>query len=622
MASPFIAGFLVTGSSGTFPAIQAGDLLVITAVRWSSGTAPTAPSGWTSSSSSTSTYGRVVGYRYAASSSTGASTSVWTNAEALYVSVWRNVSIGNTASTASSSKAGGPPALTLTQPGTSWVGLMSSGNGVAPNLPTGMTERLRASGSGVNDLYADTNGSVSSWAAQTGNAEIVTVVELIPTTLEVSATLPISWQIETSVTAALPISWNILQLSVTGTVLISWDIQGAVTATLPISWMVASRGNWQNNIRSAAFREALEDPIRVVTSRAELVDYSGNPLTWTTSDGTALDLRLGGASVSLDGSISESWKMNATAIGTEWVPTTPDHPLDPRAQAAIRLWWGLLVDGGEIELPVGTFAIGDVVVNDDGVPEISITGRDMLSIPKGAGYDGQTLDLGGMTVDAALIRLFSFLSPNIPVRCEATSITLPSVYEVGSGKPNEDWDKIAATAGWIVRTDRMGAIVIGPPGSRGVVVRSLQEGEDCVITGLKRTIKNVWYNRVCVQSSSSEIDPPVYYVAQDNDPSSPTWVGLGVIRSMPIVKSDTATSVEACKAQAELLLSQNAKPLEQLTWTQPPDPTYDYLDMVQVARAQSGVGGVVSIEQWSFTLPISSAAPGMMSVTAAEELMR
>ena len=72
----FVAGFLVTGSSGTLPAIQAGDLLVVMAVKWSSGTAPTVPSGWTNASSSTATYGRVIGYRYAASTSTGASTSV------------------------------------------------------------------------------------------------------------------------------------------------------------------------------------------------------------------------------------------------------------------------------------------------------------------------------------------------------------------------------------------------------------------------------------------------------------------------------------------------------------------------------------------------------------------
>ena len=618
---PWIASDLFESSSATLTAsVQAGDIVVVMALKWGSASpSPVLASGYTQLYTSDSTFRRVIGWRTITAPASSVTVGTWTNADALYVMVYRSVTVGVASSTASTSNAAGPPALSLTSPGQSIVAIMGSRDGAAPSLPSGMTERYR--NTNLNALFADTDNAVSSFPGTSGNFETVAAVELTPVT-EIASVLSVSWKIQSAVTATLPISWNVKQLSVTAILPVSWKIQSAVTTTLPISWTVISRSNWQNNIRSTAFRKALTSPLRVVTSRAELVDYSGNPLTWTTSDGTALDLRLSGASVSFDGSISESWKMDATAIGTEWVPTTPDHPLDPRSQAAIRLWWGLLVDGGEIELPVGTFAIGDVVVNDNGVPEISITGRDMLSIPKGAGYDGQTLDLGRMTVDAALIRLFSFLSPNIPVRCEATPITLPRVYEVGSGKPNEDWDKIAATAGWIVRTDRMGAIVIGPPGSRGVVVRSLQEGEDCVISGLKRAIKNVWYNRVCVQSSSSEIDPPVYYVAQDNDPSSPTWVGLGVIRSMPIVKSDTATSVEACKAQAELLLSQNAKPLEQLTWTQPPDPTYDYLDMVQVARAQSGVGGVASIEQWSFTLPISSAAPGLMSVTAAEELMK
>ena len=619
---PWIASQVFEASSGTLAAsVQAGDVVVVMALQWASTTpTPSLASGYTSLFTSTSTYRRIVGYRTIASSASSVTVGTWSGAETLYVGVYRGVTVGVASSTASNSNAAGPPALALTAPGQSIVAIMGSRENAAPTLPSGMVERYRDTS--VNALFADTDTAVSSFPGTSGNFEAVAAIELTPTVTEIASVLPISWKIESAVTATLPISWSVKQLSVTATLPVSWKLQSAVTATLPISWTVISRSNWQNNIRSTAFRKALTSPIRVVTSRAELVDYSGNPLTWTASDGTALDLRLGGASVSLDGSISESWKMNATAIGTEWVPFTPGHPLHPQSQVAIRLWWGLLVDGGEIELPVGTFAIGDIVVNDNGVPEISITGRDMLSIPKGAGYDGQTLNLGGMTIDAALIRLFGFLSPNIPVRCEATSITLPSVYEVGSGKPNEDWDKIAATAGWIVRTDRMGAIVIGPAGGRGIdIVRNLQEGEDCTISSFKRNVKNTWYNRVCVITSSSEIDPPLYYVAQDDDPGSPTWVGLGVVRSMPMVKSDTATTVEACKAQAELLLRQNLRPQEELSWVQPPDPTYDYLDVVQVARAQAGVGGIKYVEKWSFALPVAGTAPGTMSVTAVAEGM-
>ena len=55
----WIAGLPITGSSGTLPAHQAGDLIVITAVKWgTSGSNPTVPSGWTSSSSGTNIYRR------------------------------------------------------------------------------------------------------------------------------------------------------------------------------------------------------------------------------------------------------------------------------------------------------------------------------------------------------------------------------------------------------------------------------------------------------------------------------------------------------------------------------------------------------------------------------------
>ena len=583
----WIAGLLITGSSGTLPAHQAGDTIVITAVKWdTSGSNPTIPSGWTSSSSGTNIYRRSTGYRVA--SAPGTASGTWTGAEALYVSVWRDVTIGATASTASSSKAAGPPVLTLTQPGTSWVGLMSSGGGVSPTLPAGMVERYRVSGTGVYDLYADTNGPVASWSAQAGNAEIVTVIELIPNMAMVG-----------------------------GSSTTSWLIEQAAGGSLTTSWEIVADANWRVNTARAGFRQALVAPNREVSGRAELVYLTGQPATYLVN-GKPIELDFDSVHIEYSGELEESWKAAFTTSNPDWVPTGADHPLDPRSQYAIRVYWQLTVDGDRVELPIGTFRPDSPTVHDTGTVEISWTGRDMLSVAKGAGYGGQVIDVGGWTVTKALQRLFATISPRQQLRVADATITLPAVYSLGSKTPEEDWKNLAAMAGWVVRTDREGVIVVGPPPDPASVARSLQEGDDCPVSDLVVDYSSVLYNRVVVRSSSYEVDPPVWGYAEDTDPGSPTWIGTGVIRELPI-DSDAVTTVAACTNMAKMHLGKYLRPTAAVSVVIPPDPTLDYRDRVIIGRAKAGVGGELRVSKWEMDVPVNGTPPGLMTATMMRE---
>ena len=614
----FIAGFLVTGSSGTLPAIQAGDLLVIMAVKWSSGTAPTVPSGWTNASSSTATYGRVIGYRYAASTSTGASTSVWTNAEALYVSVWRDVTIGATASTASTSNAAGPASLALTQPGVSWVGYMGSAGGVAVALPSGMTQRLRASGSGVNDLYADTNSPVGSWGAQAGNAKVAAVIELIPNIVMVGGSLTTSWLIEQAAGGSLATSWGIDTLMAGGSRSTSWLIEQGVGGSLATSWEIIADANWRANIAHTAYRQALVAPNREVSARAELIYLTGQPATYLVN-GKPIEMDFDQVSIEYSGELEESWKASFSTTNPDWVPTGADHPLDPRSQYAIRVYWQLTtMDGDRVELPIGTFRPDSPTVHDTGTVEISWTGRDMLSVAKGAGYGGQVIDVGGWTVTKALQRLFATISPRQQLRVADTTITLPAVYSLGSKTPEEDWEDLAAMAGWVVRTDREGVIVVGPPPDPASVARSFQEGDDCPVSDLVVDYSSVIYNRVVVRSSSYEVDPPVWGHAEDTDPGSPTWIGTGVIRELTI-DSDAVTTVEACTNMAKMHLGKYLRPTAAVSVVIPPDPTLDYRDRVVIGRAKAGVGAEYRVSNTVMNVPVNGTPPGLMTVTMMRE---
>ena len=612
----WIAGLLITGSSGTLPAHQAGDLIVITAVKWgTSGSNPTVPSGWTSSSSGTNIYRRSTGYRIASASGTASGT--WTGAETLYVSIWRDVTIGATASTASSSKAAGPPALTLTQPGTSWVGLMSSGDGVSPTLPTGMVERHRVSGSGVYDLYADTDGPVSSWSAQTGNAKIVTVIELVPTIVMVGGSLTTSWLIEQTAGGSLATSWGIDTLMAGDSRATSWLIEQGVGGSLATSWEIIADADWRANIAHTAYRQALVAPNREVSGRAELVYLTGQPATYLVN-GKPIELDFDSVHIEYSGELEESWKATFSTTNPDWVPTGADHPLDSRSQYAIRVYWQLTVDGDRVELPIGTFRPDSPTVHDTGTVEISWTGRDMLSVAKGAGYGGQVIDVGGWTVTKALRRLFATISPRQALRVADTTITLPAVYSLGSKTPEEDWKDLAAMAGWVVRTDREGVIVVGPPPDPASVARSLQEGDDCPVFDLRVDYSSVLYNRVVVRSSSYEVDPPVWGYAEDTDPGSPTWIGNGVIRELTI-DSDAVTTVAACTNMAKMHLGKYLRPTAAVSVVIPPDPTLDYRDRVIIGRAKAGVGGECRVSKWEMDVPVNGTPPGLMTATMMRE---
>ncbi len=612
----WIAGLLITGSSGPLPAHQAGDTIVITAVKWgTSGNNPTVPSGWTSSSSGTNIFRRSTGYRVATGSGTASGT--WTGAETLYVSVWRDVTIGATASTASSSKAAGPPALTLTQPGTSWVGLMSSGDGVSPTLPAGMVERYRVSGSDIFDLYADTDGPVSSWSAQAGNAEIVTVIELIPNMAMVGGSSTTSWLIEQTAGGSLATSWGIDTLMAGGSRATSWLIEQGAGGSLTTSWEIVADANWRADTARAGFRQALVAPNREVSARAELVYLTGRPATYLVN-GKPIELDFDAVHIEYSGELEESWKATFSTTNPDWVPTGADHPLDPRSQYAIRVYWQLTVGGDRVELPIGTFRPDSPTVHDTGTVEISWTGRDMLSVAKGAGYGGQVIDVGGWTVTKALQRLVATISPRQQLRVADATITLPAVYSLGSKTPEEDWKNLAAMAGWVVRTDREGVIVIGPPPDPASVARSLQEGEDCPVSDLVVDYSSVLYNRVVVRSSSYEVDPPVWGHAEDTDPGSPTWIGTGVIRELTI-DSDAVTTVEACTNMAKMHLGKYLRPTAAVSVVIPPDPTLDYRDRVVIGRAKAGVGGELRVSKWEMDVPVNGTPPGLMTATMMRE---
>ena len=617
---PFVTGKLITGASGTLPAHNAGDVLVIMALKWgTSGSNPTVPSGWTSSSSSASIYRRSIGWRVAPASGTASGT--WTGAEALYVLVWNKATVGATASNGSTSNTAQVPALTLTQPGTSWVAIMGSRDGVAPGLPSGMVERLRGSRVDVYDLYADTNGPVSSWAARAGTFEAVAAIELIPTETPVGITYQPHWSVESTVGITYQPHWSVKELQVGITYQPHWAVEAYVGITYQPRWSVASFGTWRDLILTPEWLDQLAATDIVIDSYAELVDLDGNTVS-VIVDGDQRDrLPLSGGSVEFHGSQAEQWSATLSFSDPWMIPRTAQHPLWGTSLLRVRLWWGTRTERTWLWMPVCTLALGDVDAESDGLVSGSVTCRDMLSTLTG-GYTG-SLDVAGERVDIAIRMVLDRCAPTLPVQIAATDeIVADGVVLGGDDNPLADVIELSAI-GWPgggPRTDREGIVQIGPRPIPAGPVLDWQEGpgNPVVKYSLSHGITNMGNQQTAVSTHPDA--KGLYVTVQDDDPSSPTWVGgpWGV-HPLPVITSDKTTTESGLRSLALMGLGKGLAPTQKISLQVPQRPDLLYRHPLLLACADLGVAGIRRVLSWSLTLPVRGTAPALMTVETSQE---
>ena len=457
------------------------------------------------------------------------------------------------------------------------------------------------------------NSKTAGLSAPTGQKWSVVAVELKPTA-RVTKTLDVSWNVRVRQAKTLAVSWNVKLTRWVKALATAWNVRVRTRKSLVTSWNVLTHANWRDAIRAPAFRAALLDPHREISAIAELVTLDGEPAQWVDDQGP-LDPALVQADIEMAGEIPEQWSLrSATIMDPRWVPRDPTHPLGAWSRLAIKLWWRLKVGSQWVAIPLGVYKPTDVRIHDEGIVSVSFTGRDLLSVAMDGGYGGQVIDVGGLTVDAALRKLFATVAPALKFRAPISTVTLPAVYQLGAGKPFDDWTAIAELAGWRVRTDRDGIVTAGPAPTPSTVSLVLREGPDCLVTRLDRTLSSVTYNRVTVIGTGPDLTAPVFGKAEDTNPASPSWIGLGVIRQL-VIESDAPTDNTAADNMAAAKLGQFLRPAETVVVEIPQNPTLSYRDLVQMARAQAGVAGDYQVSKWAMSVPLPGVAPKPMEVT-------
>lgn len=398
--------------------------------------------------------------------------------------------------------------------------------------------------------------------------------------------------------------------------------------------------DWRSVVADPVFRAAVDAPVRVLSSRAELVDLHGDPVPVQVGKRAATwHLPVESATVAFRGETAQQWSADVTFTDPWMVITGPDHPLYPAQSLRVRLWWRIRVpydpdplypsddlhpaddlypsSGSRawrwMEVPVMTGYPQDPSSVDGGTVTTSMQIVDPLATARG-GYGGEPLDLGGLNVAAALRSIFERCAPALPLRIAETDVVLPATYELDGTDPAQDWTRIADAAGWVVRTDREGVVTCGPHPTPTAGF-DWAEGPGCAVSQMRRDLRtSLMGNRQTVRSAHPD-HVGVWATVQDDDPSSPTWVGgpFGV-RPLPDIESDVITTVEAATNLARMHLGRGLHPTEDVAVTIPQRPDLDYQTPIHLARAQLGVGGTYRVSSWSLSLPVAGEAPAPMTV--------
>ncbi len=356
-------------------------------------------------------------------------------------------------------------------------------------------------------------------------------------------------------------------------------------------------------------RMALMDG-RVSDSRVEIIDSDGTHLADITPD--ALSLTCNGAN-------SEQWDATVSFVGPALYPHDDTDLLSPLSGHRIRVWWREYVPalGGWGEVLLCTLDMND----PDGVaaPGVSWSMQldDPLAKAKRGGYAGQTVDVAGMTVNAALSALFSAVAPHLVTSFPESATVLPSVYSLGTNDPDEDWDKIAALDGMVVRSTREGGVTVIRMDASTSAVVDWSEGDHCQVSKLQRTVTTSKIcNFVIVKSTSSAVVPVITSMKMDTDPGSATRVDVYGPYPMT-VESDAIATQAAADTLAEQTLAANLRPTDVTKVTVPARPDLSPGDVVTLTLIDLAVAGEYRIESLGFSCPKAGAAPDLMEVTMA-----
>lgn len=179
-------------------------------------------------------------------------------------------------------------------------------------------------------------------------------------------------------------------------------------------------------------------------------------------------------------------------------------------------------------------------------------------------------------------------------------------------------DEMSTSAGcyWYVLANGDFVLRRYPYGVAAPALLMLSDGPGGTIQANPSRDRAVVFNSVTATGERADGTPPVYALAQDMNPASPTYVlGNFGLRHTQLPLRTLQTQGDALGAALDYLKASVAL-TEAWTWTQPVDAAMELGDVFSLnARGESGIIQVVS----GFTIPLDTS--GIMAVTARAQVI-
>src|SRR5690625_3339604 len=293
---------------------------------------------------------------------------------------------------------------------------------------------------------------------------------------------------------------------------------------------------WQQLVDSSLYVQAVTSRQPVNDARVEIIS-PGGAVVATLGGPSATHPGVISGSVSCDGESAVRWTCDLTISNDALVPESAGDLLHPLSHKLVRVWWRtLLADGMWGEVPVGTYYLDWTDVTDAGGATVTMSVRGSDPVAELARNTWDTsLDVSGMNTAEAVRQIVRDRAPWAKVAISPTDYTLPDEWEAGQpgGNPVDDILAIADAAGMVFYADRMGVLTLEPaPEPLSAPRLTFAEGPGARMTQISAEVDlDRIANAITLASSGRMEDesgnemPPIVAYVEDDDPTSPLWVG-------------------------------------------------------------------------------------------------
>lgn len=272
---------------------------------------------------------------------------------------------------------------------------------------------------------------------------------------------------------------------------------------------------------------------------------------------------------------------------------------------------GVVTPAGTEWCPLGVFRLTARDALGDG--QVQLTGQDRAMLYQGP-MSGALAISGGTPIETAIGMLLQTRRPGVHMHTWVTGFTCGPLLYAPDIDVWAECQKLAQSVGGWLYHDRTGDLVFGSllPTSLLPVAR-YAEGDGTLRSATRTEDADTIHNVIVVQNT----DKTVTAVAEDDDPTSPTYVGRGE-RRVDVITNEHVSSVAQAQQAATTALIRELGRTETVQATLVPDPSLDPLDAGTVHRPLIGlVERTLIVEQ--IDMPLTAADP--MSVTFRQYIL-